>query len=65
MPFVGLPLIFQQFREAGKAPDVTAARSEMMETVKIYNPIPVGAETAYGEAILGEYRVFWGKEIAR
>jgi uncharacterized metal-binding protein len=62
--FVGLPLIFQQFREAGKAP-VDAVLCEMMDTVKIYNPIPVEAETAYSEAILGEYRVFWGKELAR
>jgi len=62
--FVGLPLIFQQFREAGKAPG-DAILSEIMDTVKIYNPIPVEAKAAYGEAILGEYRVFWGKEIAR
>ena len=43
---VGLPLIFQQFREAGKAPSQATLR-ELMETVKIYNPIPVEAETAY------------------
>jgi hypothetical protein len=61
---VGLPLIFQQFREAGKAPDNTV-RNEIMDTVKIYNPIPIETEPAYSEAILGEYRVFWDKEIAR
>jgi hypothetical protein len=61
---VGLPLIFQQFREAGKAPDVSTL-GEMMDTVKVYNPIPVEAEPAYSEAILGEYRVFWGKETGR
>jgi uncharacterized metal-binding protein len=62
--FVGLPLIFQQFREAGKAPG-DATLGEIMDTVKIYNLVPVEDEPAYSEAILGEYRVFCGKEIAR
>jgi uncharacterized metal-binding protein len=61
---VGLPLIFQQFRETGKTLD-DATLHEMMETVKIYNPIPVETEPAYSEAILREYRVFCGKETVR
>jgi uncharacterized metal-binding protein len=60
---VGLPLIFQQVREAGKAPSQAVLR-EIMDTVKIYNPVPVEAETAYAAAILSEYSAFWGKEIA-
>ena len=60
---VGLPLIFQQFREAGKAPSQATLR-ELMDTVKIYNPIPVEAETAYATAISGEYAIFWGQKEA-
>ena len=40
---VGLPLILQQFHEAGKSPEENTAR-ELLETVKIYNPVPVEAE---------------------
>lgn len=61
---VGLPLIFQQLHEAGKAPS-QATSHELMETVKIYNPIPVEAETAYTTAIAGEYATFWGQKKAR
>jgi uncharacterized metal-binding protein len=60
---VGLPLIFQQFSEAGKAPSEATLR-EVMDTVKIYNPVPTEAETAYREAILREYTFFWGQENA-
>ena len=43
---IALPLIFQQFHEAGKtaSPDTTR---ELLETVKIYNPIPPGEDEAY------------------
>jgi uncharacterized metal-binding protein len=61
---VGLPLIFEQFREAGKAPGEATLR-EVMETVKIYNPIPAEAEPDYREAIRDEYAAYWGKEISR
>jgi hypothetical protein len=61
---VGLPLIFQHFREAGKAPNKTTLR-ELMETVKIYNPIPVEDEPAYNGVILAEYTTFWSKESDR
>jgi uncharacterized metal-binding protein len=60
---VGLPLIFQQFSEAGKAPSEATVR-EVMDTIKIYNPVPAEAETAYRQAILREYTFFWGKENA-
>ena len=60
---VALPLIFQQFREAGKKPG-EATLSEMMDTVKIYNPVPVEAEPSYTVAILREYTAFWNKGTA-
>jgi hypothetical protein len=53
----GLPLIFEQFRRAGKMPgDDTAG--ELLEIVRIYNPVPVGAEQAYASAVLREYDAF-------
>ena len=55
--FIALPLIFAQFRDAGKLPgDGTTA--ELMQTVKIYNPIPDGQEAAYTEAVMREYAAF-------
>ncbi len=54
---IALPLIFAQFRDGGKLlGDSTTA--ELMETVRIYNPIPDGQEPAYAEAIAREYVAF-------
>jgi len=56
--FIALPLIFAQFREAGKLPgDGTVA--ELMETVKVYNAIPEGQQAAYAQAIMREYAAFY------
>jgi uncharacterized metal-binding protein len=58
---IALPLIFQQFHQAGKLPgDGTA--TELMQTVKIYNPIPDGQEAAYTEAIRREYVAYCEKQ---
>jgi uncharacterized metal-binding protein len=55
--FIALPLIFEQFHDAGKLPgDGTTA--ELMETVKVYNPIPDGQEAAYTQAVMREYTTF-------
>jgi hypothetical protein len=54
-------LIFQQFREAGKAPEDGIVR-ELLETVKVYNPIPGEAEEAYAAALLREYTIFCQKQ---
>ena len=58
---IALPLIFQQFREAGKAPDNGIVR-ELLDTVKVYNPIPAEAEDAYAAALLREYAAFCAKQ---
>jgi len=58
---IALPLIFQQFREAGKTPRDGTAR-ELLEVVKIYNPIPGDEEEAYAQALLREYAVFCEQE---
>ncbi len=59
-----LPLIFQQFREAGKAPDDGIAR-ELLETVKVYNPIPAESEEVYAAALLREYAAFCAKQAVQ
>lgn len=54
---IALPLIFEQFRDAGKKPLDGTAR-ELFETVKIYNPIPEGSEETYAETLLREYAIY-------
>ena len=54
---IGLPLIFQQLRDSGKPASAEMAR-ELLETVKIYNPIPSGEDEAYSAALWREYAVF-------
>lgn len=54
---IALPLIFEQLREAGKAPDPTLTE-ELLDTVKIYNAIPEGAEDDYASALLREYTAY-------
>jgi len=59
-----LPLIFEQFRGAGKAPGVELAK-EMLETVKIYNDIAAGTDDELAAALAREYAAFCGQELAR
>jgi uncharacterized metal-binding protein len=54
---IALPLIFAQFRDAGKLPD-KGVLTELMQTVRVYNPIPEGQEASYADAILREYKAF-------
>jgi uncharacterized metal-binding protein len=59
---IALPLIFARFREAGKLPGPEIA-DELMQTVKIYNPIPDSEQDAYAEAILKEFKLFCQENI--
>lgn len=54
---IALPLIFENFRRQGKLPENGIAR-ELLDMVKIYNPILPDSEEAYIEAILREYTAF-------
>jgi uncharacterized metal-binding protein len=54
---IALPLIFQQFHDSGKIASPDTSR-ELLETVKIYNPIPPGEDDAYAVALLQEYAAF-------
>jgi uncharacterized metal-binding protein len=59
--FIALPLIFVRFYEQGKPPEGSTAK-ELMETVKIYTPIPQGEEEAYAEAVMREYARYCAEE---
>ncbi len=60
---VGLPLIFQQLHEAGRRPEESVTR-DLLETVKIYNPIPSDAEADYARALLRDYAAYCaGQEV--
>jgi len=61
---IALPVILQQFKEAGKAPRPETI-TELLDLLKIYNPIPVGEEQAYREMLLHEYSAYFEKELSR
>ncbi len=52
-----LPLIFAQLRELGKAATAVTGR-ELLEMVRVYNPVAEGADASYEEALLREYATF-------
>jgi uncharacterized metal-binding protein len=54
---IGLPLIFQQFRESGKSASQDTIR-ELLEAVKIYNPISPDEDDAYAALLSRDYKAF-------
>ncbi len=54
---MALPVIFQQLYDSGKPASQATAR-ELLETVKVYNPVPAGEDEAYAATLLREYAVF-------
>jgi uncharacterized metal-binding protein len=60
---VALPLIFQQMLAAGKMPS-EATSAELLEMVKIYNPLPAEEEAEYSVAILEEYAGYCRREAS-
>ena len=59
-----LPLIFEQFDAAGKAPGAEVTK-ELLEIVKIYNDVPVGTDEAYLAALGREYAAFCSQKESR
>ena len=59
-----LPLIFEQFHGAGKAPGAEVTK-ELLETVKIYNDVPAGTDEEYMAALAREYAAFCRQKGAR
>jgi hypothetical protein len=60
---IALPIIFQNFHENGKAASQKTTR-ELLEAVKIYNPVPPGSDEAYAASLAQEYSAFVGKQGA-
>jgi uncharacterized metal-binding protein len=58
---VALPLIYQQLHEAGK-PASPALAKELLDTVKVYNPISPGEEDAFGAILVQEYATFVSRQ---
>ncbi|MFB3922313.1 MAG: putative zinc-binding protein [Terriglobia bacterium] len=54
---IALPLLFAQFRRAGRVPD-DVTKTELMRAVKIYNSISDEDLTSYEQAIMREYSAF-------
>jgi uncharacterized metal-binding protein len=57
---LALPILFQQCFDAGKAPSDLVSR-ELLELVKIYNPIPAQEEAEILKVVEQEYALFWQK----
>jgi len=64
VPLVALPLMFKQFKDAGKTPGEKTA-TELLDLLKIYNPIPLEEEPAYREMLLQEYSAYFEKDPVR
>ncbi len=60
---VALPLIYRQFREAGR-PAGDAVGNELLDAVKIYNPIPPELENSYRDALLRDFAAWCAREAA-
>jgi uncharacterized metal-binding protein len=56
-----LPLVFEQFRGAGKAPGPEVTQ-ELLGAVKIYNDVPAGTDEAYLAALGREYAAFCARK---
>jgi hypothetical protein len=61
---IALPLIFEQFKQAGKMPSSAIAR-ELLDAVKIYNPIPQSEDDPYLAVLLQDYIAYCEKEAVR
>jgi len=64
VPVAALPLIFEQFRGAGKAPGAEVTK-ELLATVKIYNDVPAGTDGAYLAALAREFAAYCARKQAR
>ena len=61
---LALPLVLQQFSEAGRVPDEGTAR-DLLETVKVHNKVPRDAEERWREELLRAYAAFCAEEENR
>ena len=60
---VALPLIFEKLYMAGKIAD-DGTQQELLELVKIYNPIPDGEDEVYAAALMEAYQTYCQQQEA-
>ncbi len=58
---LALPVIFDMFRQSGKAPGAVTS-VELMETVRLYNSISDNERAAWKEVIEGEYAAYFSQK---
>lgn len=61
---IALPAIFRQLRDQNKLPGDSVTR-ELLNLVKVYNPIPAEQEAGYLNALEQAYAAYCAKENAR
>jgi 3-dehydroquinate synthase class II len=59
---IALPVILANFKDQGKLADEATAR-EILEAVKIYNPLPVGSDAAFLKVLLHAYSAVKADQI--
>jgi uncharacterized metal-binding protein len=59
---IALPALFEQFRDADKRPSPETI-ADLLEQVRIYNPVPPEAESAYLEMLAREYALFCEEDV--
>jgi uncharacterized metal-binding protein len=64
VPLAALPLIFEQFRGAGKAPGAEVTQ-ELLATVRIYNDVAAGMDEELAAALAREYAAFYQQTGSR
>jgi len=55
---IALPPLLEQFKQMGKRPSLETT-AELLDQVKIYNPVSEEAEAAYQEMLTCEYAALW------
>jgi uncharacterized metal-binding protein len=58
---IAVPAIFEQLHQQGKRPDMPQVGAQLLEMVRIYNPIPEEATSDYETALLREFEVYCQK----
>lgn len=59
---IAVPAIFDQFYEQGKRPDTNNVADELLQVVRLYNPIPDIEALAYQTALLREFERYCRKK---
>jgi uncharacterized metal-binding protein len=55
---IAVPAIFEQFHQQGKRPDTPQVGAQLLDMVRLYNPIPDEAATDYEAALLREFDLY-------